>query len=168
MIGFRKDIAVFFLTIALVFGLLSLVLWTTPRYGCNWLEKCEAPLPNQIKFEYLLLLGSVVSIIMVPVMILFARNRRVQNGPFSPFGKVALIWPVITCIPLFLFFFWGAMFAIGGIGIAAVAVIVSFWRKIKSADSKFCWGDLLTVAIAMAWSFVAYFYTLKFWELFGD
>jgi hypothetical protein len=168
MTGFRKDVTVFVFTITLVFGLLSLVLWTTPRYGCNWLEECEAPLPNQTKFEYLLLLGSTVSIVVVPAMILFARYGRVQCGPFSWLGKVALIWPVVTCIPLFLLFFWGAMLATAGIGIAVVAVIFSLWRRIKLVDSKFHWGDLSTVAITVAWSYVAYFYTLRFWELFGD
>jgi hypothetical protein len=167
MPSLRKDITVFILTIALIFGSLSLVLWTTLPYGCSW-QECYFTYLNQKRFDFLLLLGFTISIVVAPTVILFGRNYRVQNGPFSSLGKAALIWQVVSCISMFIHFVLGTILAPIGLGIAVVAVIVSVIRRITQWDAKFHWGDLSTFALNMAWVFVSYFYLVRFWELFGD
>jgi hypothetical protein len=147
--------------------LLSLVLWTTFPFGCGP-EECPIPNLDQRRLELLLLFGTLASIIVSPASVLVVHNHRVRNGPFSSLGKIALIWPAISCVLLFAIYFYGALLALVGVGISLLAVIISLVRRLKSEGNQFHWGDLLSVAANLSWTIVTYFYILRFWELFGD
>jgi hypothetical protein len=167
MSSFRKDISTFLVSIALIFGLLSLVLWTTFPFGCGS-EECPIPNLNQSRLELLLLFGTLASTVVSPATILVVHNYRVRSSPFSSLGKVALTWPAISCFLLFTLYLYGALLAPAGVGISLLAVIISLVRRLKSDVNQFHWGDLLAVAANLSWTIVTYFYILRFWELFGD
>jgi multisubunit Na+/H+ antiporter MnhE subunit len=101
-------------------------------------------------------------------MVLVIRNYRVKYNLFSEFGIAALMWSALSCLLLFLLFISGAILALVGVGMSITAIVVDLIKKLKDRDSPLRWGDFLPLVVNIVWCLFAYFYVLRFWEIFGD
>jgi hypothetical protein len=167
MAHYWKEITTLLITVAVIFGLFSLVLWSNIPFNCSP-EECSSPNLNQDRLDFLLSFAPIASIIIAPAMVFIVHNFQGKNNPLSAFGVVALIWPALSCLLLLPSFLTGASIAPVGIGISVIVLIISLIKRLKSADSSIGWNNFLPLVVNIAWCILAYFSVLRFWEIFGD
>jgi hypothetical protein len=164
-----REIVTFLGVVISIFALLALVLWTTLPFGCSP-EEClvSRDYLRQERLHLLLLFGPTTSVILAPAAVFLLREIRGRSNLFSALARAALSWPILSCVLLFPLFLYGAILAPVGVAISVVALITTVVKGIRSHRSPIHWTDLLPLASNTAWSFLAYAYVVRSWQVFGD
>lgn len=167
---YRKDLVVALIVASSALALLGSRLWLTLPFNC-YPGECWMPFTylQQQRISLFLAFGPLAAIALALAAVFVRRHPQEKTAPFSSFGLVALVWPVVLFILSVINPFWGVVLAPIGVGLAIIAIAwdVTYALRTKGL-APFHWGNVVILPVNIAWWVYWYLLLLRFFEVFGD